>query len=70
MTATDHPGLVLLRELIPDTAARRAFVKRACGRDEWYAADLILTVDNARTGPPVNITPQQVALVRAFIEEI
>lgn len=67
---TDHPGLVLLRELIPDTEARRAFVKRACSRDEWYAPDLIRAVNDANESKPVNVTPQQAALVREFIESI
>jgi hypothetical protein len=64
-----HPGHAVLRALVPDTIMRREFVKRACSRDEWNPADLIRTVSAAHP-EPVNVSPEQATLVRAFIESI
>jgi len=66
-----HHGHAVLRKLLPDAAPRRAFVAQACGREVWDAADLICAVNDAnRKKKPVNVTPQEAALVRAFIESI
>lgn len=64
-------GHAVLRKLLPDAGPRRAFVAQACGREVWDAADLICAVNDAnRKKKPINVTPEEAALVRAFVESI
>lgn len=64
-------GHAVLRKLLPDAGPRRAFVAQACGREMWDAADLICAVNDTNRGKkPVNVTPEEAALVRAFVESI
>jgi hypothetical protein len=65
-----HPGHAVLRVLIPDTAARRAFVQKACSVAEWYPPHLIAAVAEANGRKPVNVSPEDARSVRAFIESI
>lgn len=65
-----HPGHALLRALVPSTDVRRAFVRDACAADVWNPAALIRAVAEANGRTPVNVTPEQARLVRAFIEAI
>lgn len=62
----EHPGATALRELFPDQSSRIGFIAMALPR-EWYAPLLVRAVNLMNTRP-VNITPQQAADVRAFIE--
>lgn len=63
-----HPGLAILRALIPNTDARRAFVVLACS-DTWNPAALVRAV-NESNALPVNVSPAQASAVRAFVESI
>lgn len=74
MTEKLHPGHVILRTLVPVTWRRHAFVRDACALQAqdgtWNPALLIRAVAEAHEGKPVNVTPEQARLVRAFIESI
>jgi len=67
--STTHPGLAILRALVPNDRVRRAFVAVACMSDTWDRAALIRAIHDANEGP-VNITPAQAAHVRAFLDSI
>ncbi len=62
------PGLALLRALVPDTDARRAFVVRACSSNTWQESDLVHT--SVVHGSGRHPSAAECQKVRSWIESI